>query len=235
MHEIVIDIWGDRACFTCPESKVERLSYAAPTPSAIRGFLNSIYSKPPEFYWQINKIEIMKPIQYFSLMTNEVKEKLSSKSLDTIYVDATTATCGNGQKGRTQRLTTGLKDVYYRVHASMIRRPDCRHSTYALYNQAERRIRKGQCFRQPFLGMQPFIGYFSLAEKEMEPCRDLNMIIPNMIYDCFNFDRLEYNTENSMAVSISRFNAKIRNGVMLVPPIDSPEVMHPDSRWEGAV
>lgn len=229
MREIVIDVWGKRACFSCPESKVERLTYAVPTPSAMRGVLNNIYLKPVEFYWQINKIEIMKPIQYFSLMTNEVKEKLNAKTLNHIYVDATKASCGNDQKGRTQRLTTGLKDVYYRVHASIIRRPECRHSLEQLYEQAERRIRKGQCFRQPCLGMYPFICYFAPAyeNEAMEPCKSINLIIPNMVYDCFNYDTLEYNTETSMAVSISRFHAKVEEGVMIVPPFRSKDVMHP--------
>ena len=58
--EAVITIWGDFACWTRPESKVERLSYPVPTPSGIRGVLASIYAKPNEFYWQVKKIEVHK-------------------------------------------------------------------------------------------------------------------------------------------------------------------------------
>ena len=49
--EIIVDVWGDFACFSRPESKVERLTYPVPTPSAMRGVLSAIYSKPNEFYW----------------------------------------------------------------------------------------------------------------------------------------------------------------------------------------
>ena len=59
-----IEIWGEFALWTRPESKVERMTYAVPTPGAIRGVLSSIYSKPPEFYWQVQKIEVLSPIHF---------------------------------------------------------------------------------------------------------------------------------------------------------------------------
>ena len=34
---IKMEVWGDYACFTRPEMKVERVSYDVPTPSAARG------------------------------------------------------------------------------------------------------------------------------------------------------------------------------------------------------
>jgi CRISPR-associated protein Cas5d len=36
---IKLKIWGERACFTRPEMKVERVSYDVITPSAARGIL----------------------------------------------------------------------------------------------------------------------------------------------------------------------------------------------------
>ncbi|WP_418690728.1 CRISPR-associated protein Cas5 [Agathobaculum sp.] len=66
MKEIVIEVWGDLACFTMPYAKVERLTYPFPTPSAARGILSAIYSKPKEFRWQINRIEVLNPIRYIS-------------------------------------------------------------------------------------------------------------------------------------------------------------------------
>lgn len=71
--EIVVEVWGDLACFTDPASKVERRSYPVPTPSAARGILSAIYSKPPEFYWQVKRIEVLNPIRYISFKRNEVK------------------------------------------------------------------------------------------------------------------------------------------------------------------
>ena len=75
---ISIEVWGDFACFTPPYAKVERLTYPFPTPSACRGILSAIYSKPAEFYWQIDRIEILNPIQYISFKRNEVKTRVTA-------------------------------------------------------------------------------------------------------------------------------------------------------------
>lgn len=65
--EHVLTIWGDLACFTRPELKVERFSYPFITPSAARGIFDAIYCKPPEFHWQIQKIEILSMPSYIAL------------------------------------------------------------------------------------------------------------------------------------------------------------------------
>ena len=43
---ISVDLWGDYAAFAPPNGKLERTTPPAPTPSAIRGILSAIYSKP---------------------------------------------------------------------------------------------------------------------------------------------------------------------------------------------
>lgn len=53
-------VWGELACFTRPEMKVERYSYPLITPSAARGIFDAIYFKRQYgFYWQIEKIEML--------------------------------------------------------------------------------------------------------------------------------------------------------------------------------
>ena len=47
---------GDRACFTLPELKVERLSYDVITPSAARGILEAIHWTPA-FVWRVGTAE----------------------------------------------------------------------------------------------------------------------------------------------------------------------------------
>ena len=78
MREISLEVWGDFACFSRPECKVERLSYPVITPSAARGILSAIYSKPVEFYWQVKRIEVLSPIKYMSFKRNEVKSRQSA-------------------------------------------------------------------------------------------------------------------------------------------------------------
>jgi len=46
---VSVKVWGDFACFTRPEAKVERMTYPVMTPSAARGVLEAIFWKP-EFW-----------------------------------------------------------------------------------------------------------------------------------------------------------------------------------------
>ena len=42
-YGITLHVWGDYACFTRPEMKVERVSYDVMTPSAARGALEAVH------------------------------------------------------------------------------------------------------------------------------------------------------------------------------------------------
>ena len=56
--EYCLEVWGDMACFTRPELKVERVSYDVITPSAARAIFEAIFWKPA-IHWQITKIEVL--------------------------------------------------------------------------------------------------------------------------------------------------------------------------------
>ena len=60
MH-VVVKVWGELACFTRPELKVERLSYPLMTPSAARGVLEAIAWKP-QIVWHVQRITVLSPI-----------------------------------------------------------------------------------------------------------------------------------------------------------------------------
>ena len=55
MNRVRLHIWGDYACFTRPEMKVERVSYDVITPSAARGVLAAVHWKPA-IRWVIDRI-----------------------------------------------------------------------------------------------------------------------------------------------------------------------------------
>src|SRR4029078_11806935 len=76
---VSIRVWGDFACFTRPEMKVERVSYPVPTPSAARGVLEAIFWKP-EFVWSVREIAVLTPIPYFSILRNEVNARASERA-----------------------------------------------------------------------------------------------------------------------------------------------------------
>lgn len=212
LREIILEIWGDLACFSMPQSKVERLTYPFPTPSAMRGLLSSIYSKPVEFYWQVNRIEVLRPIQYISFKRNEVKCTVSKKP---IFAD----------EERTQRQTVALKDVRYRVAASIIPRKEFCGKETQLYEQAERRIRIGKCFQQPALGMREFPAYFELFDPAMHTDKPIPEDIDAglMVYDIF--DLHDYSVKKKTVSKLSVFHAVMKQGVILIPPYDSPDVL----------
>ncbi len=83
----VLEVWGEFACFSRPEFKVERFSYPVITPSAARGIYDAIYCKPnkdptkAEFRWQITRIECS-ALEYIALRRNEVKDRHRQTGLD---------------------------------------------------------------------------------------------------------------------------------------------------------
>lgn len=207
--EVTIEVWGDFACFAPPYGKVERMTYPFPTPSAARGILSSIYSKPNEFFWQICRIEVLNPIQYISFKRNEVKAKVSNFP---IFTD----------EERTQRQTTALKDVRYRITAKIIPRKDFENSSEQLYEQAMRRIRYGKCFMQPVLGMREFVAYFEESDGLRNPIND-SLDIGLMVYDVF--DLHDYSVSKKAKPKMSLFHAVMDHGIIEIPPYDSPEVV----------
>lgn len=233
MKEFVVEVWGDFACFSRPEAKVERFSYPVMTPSAARGVLDAVYAKPIEFSWRINKIEVLKPIQFIALRRNEVKDKISERAvriasqkggeLEPIIVDATQEMSGTDTKGRTQRQTIALKNVRYRIHAQIQPRPGMENRIKSLVNQAERRLQGGKCFYQPYLGCREFVGYFSPIPSEKTPIKD-SIDLGWMVYDVFDLDRVAVGDAKPF---ISLFKAKLEEGVLNVPPWDSPQVKKP--------
>ena len=208
---IVIEVWGDFACFSRPEGKVERLTYPVPTPSAMRGMLSAIYSKPNEFYWQVERIEVLKPLRYITFKRNEVKSVMGRLPLLV-------------EDDRTQRQTVALQDVRYRVAASIVKRDTFSGTEDQLYRQALRRIRSGKCFFQPALGCREFVAYFEESDGARPPI-PFDLDLGYMVYDVFDLHRFE--VTKTVYPSVSLFHAQLKQGVLRVPPYDSAEVLKP--------
>ena len=77
---IKVEVWGDYACYSRPEMKVERVSYDVMTPSAARGLLEAIYWHPG-LKWIIDKIHVLSSIKMTNIKRNEVKSKISAGSI----------------------------------------------------------------------------------------------------------------------------------------------------------
>lgn len=238
--EQIIEVWGDLACFTRPELKVERFSYPIITPSAARGIYDSIYCKPSrtpdkaEFRWQIKRIEILSNLKFISLKRNEVKEKINLNAvisylngkadLEPIWADGTKEFYGADTKGRTQRQTIALKDVRYRIHGVIKPWKSFKGNIQALEAQFRRRASQGKCIFQPYFGCREFPAYFRLIEDEEETYTLINidMDIGFMLYDVFDLSKPGSPNDKP---SISLFRATIVNGVMEIPEYESSEVI----------
>lgn len=220
--EICIDVWGDFAMFTRPDSKVERMTYEVPTPSACRGILNAIYSKPKEFYYEITQIDVMRPIKTVSIRKNEITDRAepSKASVPGYCIDTVKDT-----RIRTQRMNVYLRDVYYRIHANLVKRDDAPVgiNINKLSNEFRRRVSKGKCFFQPALGTRECVCYFSEPDMNEQPIHE-DMELGTMLYDVF--DVTKDNSERTLdtrkksrniCTKISFFNAVMVNGSIAVP------------------
>lgn len=213
MNRIQMEVWGDFACFSRPENKVERLTYPVMTPSAARGILSAVYSKPPEFYWQVQKIEVLRPIRYMSFKRNEVISRVGKRQ-NPIFVE----------DDRTQRQTVVLRDVRYRITAEIVPQSDYHGTVQQLYDQAIRRIRSGKCFYQPSLGLREFVCYFGEPTVQ-EPIPD-SLDLGIMLYDVFDLHKYKITEKAEPFVSV--FHARLELGVMEVPPFDNEQVLKPE-------
>lgn len=163
-YGIRLKIWGDRACFTRPEMKVERVSYDVITPSAARGILEAIHWKPA-IRWNIDRIHVLKPIRFESIRRNEVGSKISSATVKSAMKKKSLAGLGNAvDEDRQQRAATILRDVAYVIeaHFALTERAGADDSEGKHLDIFNRRARKGQCFNQPCMGVREFPANFAL-------------------------------------------------------------------------
>ena len=211
------------ACFTRPELKVERVSYDVITPSAARAIFEAIFWKPA-IHWQVTKIEVLNEIKWTSVRRNEVGAVAGKTP---IFIE----------EKRQQKNTLALSNVRYRIYAKLEfipkrKRPEKQVSLFeeevhldenpGKYNAMfERRASKGQCFNQPYLGTRECAASFRLVNPETDildtpiaDSRDLGIMLYDMDF--------EINSKNPPAMF---FRAKMENGIIIVPPINSEEIL----------
>lgn len=173
-----IMIEGDYALFTRPEMKVERVSYDVPTVSAMEGLLKSIYWKPA-IRFVVDKIIVFNPIKFANIRRNEVKSKVTLSAVRSQMKGSGSAELYTAEE-RTQRASMVLKDVKYGVqfHFEMtgIKSEHDDESEEKHYNIMMRRLKNGQCFRQPCLGCREF----SVKRIELVEEFDLSAVSPEL-------------------------------------------------------
>ena len=225
--EYCLEVWGDLACFTRPELKVERVSYDVITPSAARAIFEAIFWKPA-IHWQVTKMEVLNPIKWTSVRRNEVGAVASAKKPAPLFIE----------DKRQQKNTLMLRDVRYRLWAKMEYRsvaqrkmqgdefkhePGADENPRKYYEMFERRAAKGQCFNQPYLGTRECVASFRLVnpQEELAPAlsaadggnRDLGIMLYDMDF------------ANPANIEPMFYHAKMEEGTINVPPLNSKEIL----------
>lgn len=230
--EYCLEVWGDWACFTRPELKVERVSYDVITPSAARAIFEAILFKRYAMRWQVTKIEVINPIKWTTIRRNEVGAVASTQTMKPIYIDELDK--NNKLINRQQKNSLLLQDVCYRIYAKLVfipvkdrpqeafakHQPDVSENPMKYYQMFERRAKQGQCFTQPYLGCREFSAnweYVESLEGRQAPLaedRDLGLMLYDMDF--------EHNVQKPDAMF---FRARMEQGVIVVPDKDSEEVL----------
>lgn len=233
MHNWCLEVWGDYACFTRPEMKVERVSYDVITPSAARAIFEAILWKPA-IRWHVTKIEVLNPIKWISVRRNEVGKVVPQPTSKQMSGESGKSLGMFIEDERQQRAGLFLRDVRYRLHARFefvppeqrkhnkpvqveqwaddderieVARLDEKPAKYAA--MFERRASKGQCFHRPYLGCREFACDFNLVKAgydsvvPISETRDLGY----MLYDM--------NFADSANVAAQFFRAQMSEGVVV--------------------
>jgi CRISPR-associated protein Cas5d len=159
-----LHVWGDLACFTRPEMKVERVSYDVMTPSAARGILEAIHWKPA-IRWEVTRLHVLRPIRFRSIRRNEVSDKASVANARSAMKADTTAGLGiDVAAARQQRAAMVLEDVAYVIEARfhLTERAGAEDTAAKHISMFNRRAESGQCFHRPCLGTREFPADFRL-------------------------------------------------------------------------
>lgn len=233
MHDWCLEVWGDFACFTRPEMKVERVSYDVITPSAARAIFESILWKPA-IRWNITKIEVLNPIKWISVRRNEVGKKIPAPNSRQIAGEEEPSRGIFVEEERQQRAGLFLRDVRYRLHGyfeffshgmtggdiartgspkgskeadKTIGNDESEDKYSAMF---ERRARKGQCFHRPYLGTREFACDFKLVNPRAEPANTIDETrdMGFMLYD------LDFGKDANNPVPLF-FRAKMDKGVIV--------------------
>jgi CRISPR-associated protein Cas5d len=212
-YGVKLKVWGDYACFTRPEMKVERVSYDVMTPSAARAVLEAIYWKPA-IRWVIDRIHVLEPIRFMNIRRNEVASKIPLNNVTAAMKNPRSLLVLFIEEDRQQRAAMVLRQVCYGIEAHFeYTGPQDRNDGKHL-DTFNRRAGQGQCFMQPYLGCREFSAAFELVDNfspsPLKGRQDLGWMLHDIDF------------ANDMEAKF--FRAEMVDGVIAVPPFIREEV-----------
>ena len=209
---ISLEVWGDYACFSRPEMKVERVSYDVITPSAARGLIEAIMWHPG-MRWIIDRIQVCNPIRFTNIRRNEVKDVIPARNVKAVMDSGSGELYLATPDSIQQRAAMILKDVRYIIdaHFELTDKAAPGDNAGKFQEMARRRIEKGQSYHQPCFGTREFPAHFRMCQ-ERPPCpdelkgeKDLGWMLLDMDYS------------DPAAIRPKFFRAVMRDGVITVP------------------
>ncbi len=215
----LVEVWGDYACFSRPEMKVERVSYDVITPSAARGLLESIFWHPG-LRWVIDRIYVCAPIRFTNVRRNEVKDTVKASSIEKLMKNGGESFIATPESIQ-QRAAMILRDVHYVIeaHFEMTKNAAPSDNPGKFQDMMRRRLEKGQFYHQPCFGAREFPAHFKPCEEipacpeELKGRLDLGWMLLDMDYT------------DPADIQPRFFRAVLENGCLLVPPMMDEEVM----------
>lgn len=204
-----VEVWGDFACFSRPEMKVERISYDVITPSAARGLLEAIYWHPG-MKWRIDNIYVLSPICMTNIRRNEVKSKILASNVRGAMTGGRSELFINTSSDIQQRSSLVLQNVHYVIeaHFELTERANESDNAGKFQDIIKRRLQKGQCFHQPYFGCREFPARFREWKDDVissiEETRDLGYMLWDMDYS------------DPKDIRPMFFHAKLENGIVHV-------------------
>ena len=204
---MLIEVWGDYACFSRPEMKTERVSYDIITPSAARGLVEAIYWHPGMKY-HIDRIYLLNPVRFTNIRRNEVKSTLlASAALSAANGGAAPVLYSSADIQ--QRAALVLQDVHYVIecHFTMTDKAAPGDNPGKFQDILRRRLNKGQCYHQPCFGCREFPANFrEWHAGEPIPALPVTQDLGFMLYD------LDYADPENIQPQF--FRAKLVDGVL---------------------
>ena len=204
---IKVEVWGDYACFSRPEMKVERVSYDVMTPSAARGLLESIFWHPG-LRWVIDKIYVLSPIKMTNIKRNEVKAKILAGNVKSAMAGGRTELLLSTSDEIQQRSALVLQKVRYVIsaHFEITQNAAQSDNPGKFQDIIKRRLRRGQCYPQPYFGCREFPAAFREWQGGEIPTIDESRDLGFMLWDMDYSDRTD--------IQPQFFRAKLEKGVL---------------------
>ena len=207
-YGVRLEVWGEAACFTRPELKAERFSYAVMTPSAARGVLEAIFWHPG-LKWHIDRVFVLSEIQFTNVRRNELKAKISARTVKAFAEKERGELYQSTKEDIQQRAATILKEPHYIIeaHFEMTEKASASDNEGKFREMFCRRARKGQCYHAPYLGCREFPARFRLyEEEELPPTNGETKDLGFMLYD------IDYSDPKNLQPMF--FQAQLVDGVL---------------------